>query len=96
MKISELHMDFNPKSVFDVVDYTPDPLNVTSSAHLFDGTSPEKIFARLLFKVIELLSQKCLELMNKDEDEFMVEQFSHFLMFCVYLLSSGKFIFIFL
>lgn len=67
----------------------PDPLNATAIVNLFHGIEPEVILVRLLLKTINTVSQKSLASFKIEEDSFLVEQLSTFMMCCVYIFQSG-------
>lgn len=91
LKIEELKSDFSPKTVFENVNTTADPLNVINSADTFQGIEPETILIRFIFRVLTNTSQYCLYLVKTNENEYLVEQISTFLMYCLYIFQSGKF-----
>lgn len=86
----EVQSEFSPSSVFQNISTTADPLNVTSTTDFFNGILPEIIFVRYLFRVINTVISRCVEIIGNGEDLFIVEQFSSFLMFCLHILQSGR------
>lgn len=89
LKMAELQADFDPACIFANISFTPDPLNVTAYSNFLDGLSPQLIFVRFIFRTIEIAIQRCLHIAQNEEDGFLVEQLSLFLMCCLYILQSG-------
>jgi hypothetical protein len=93
-KMNELKADFAPGSIFENCVPTADPLNVLNSVDIFQGISPEMIFVRFLFKVLTLVSRRCVEIGENGGDDFFVEEIAIFLTYCVHVFQSGKSLFI--
>lgn len=89
-KIDELKGEFCPNSVFENINAIADPLNVTNNADMFDGVSAETILIRLIFRVLLNTSKISLLVVKTDENDFLIQQFSTFLMYCLYIFQSGK------
>lgn len=97
MRIAEVQSEFSVRSVFDVSpnEVTPDPLNVTNPTHLLDGVPASEIFARFIFRVVNIASEKCCGVFNEDGncDNYIFEQFSVFLVYCIHMFQSGSYFF---
>lgn len=94
MRIGEVQSEFSPRSVLNVLfnDTSPDPLNVSNTTHLLDGIPPAEIFARFIFRVVIITSETCLATFNEEGncENYIFEQFSVFLMYCVHMFQSGS------
>ncbi|XP_063922689.1 huntingtin isoform X2 [Zophobas morio] len=86
-KINELKADFAPGCVFEKYVPKADPLNVLNSVDIFHDIPAEMIFVRYLFKILGLASRRCSE---KPGDDFLVEEVSILLMYCVHIFQSGS------
>ncbi|KAJ8928271.1 hypothetical protein NQ314_019222 [Rhamnusium bicolor] len=91
IKINNLKSEFSPNSIFENVITKADPLNVNNNAETFQKISAELIFIRFIFRVVSLTSRQCLLVIRNEENSFLIEQFSVFLMQCLYIFQSGKF-----
>lgn len=89
-KINKLKSEFSPSSIFENAVTKADPLNVNNNADTFDKIQAELIFIRFIFRVVSLTSKQCLIAVRNKENDFLVEQFSSFLMHCLYIFQSGK------
>ncbi|XP_050315238.1 huntingtin-like [Anthonomus grandis grandis] len=87
-KINVLKCEFSPGSIFEHVIATADPLNVYNNADTFENLSSETIIARLILRVVSIISTKIMESSDTNE-EFLVNQFSSFLLFWSYMFQSG-------
>ena len=58
-----------------------------NSVDIFHDIPAEMIFVRYLFKILGLASRRCSE---KPGDDFLVEEVSILLMYCVHIFQSGK------
>lgn len=85
----EIQSDFVPRSIFSNISTTADPLNVTNTTEFFNGIIPEVIFIRYIFRVIDIAVDKCVTVIN-NQDFFLIEQLSSFLMFCLNIFQSGN------
>ncbi|KAF5303786.1 hypothetical protein FQR65_LT08121 [Abscondita terminalis] len=93
LKIMEIHTDFVPRSVFRNVMTTSDPLNVRNTSEFFNDIFPEEIFVRYIFRVIDIAIEKCVDVVNtqsSQEELFLIEQTSSFLLFCMHIFQSGS------
>ncbi|KAK4875471.1 hypothetical protein RN001_011893 [Aquatica leii] len=93
LKIMEVHSDFAPRSVFRNVITTSDPLNVSNTNEFFNDMFPEIIFVRYIFRVIDIAVEKCVDIVNSQstqEELFLIEQTSSFLLFCMHIFQSGS------
>ncbi|KAJ8914559.1 hypothetical protein NQ315_010023 [Exocentrus adspersus] len=88
-KINKLKSEFSPKSIFDNVATKADPLNVNNNADTFGKIPAELIFIRFIFRVASLTSKQCLG-GRREKNNFLIEQFSSFLMHCLYIFQSGS------
>lgn len=95
MRIGEIQTEFAVRSVFDVItnELVLDPLNVTNPSHILNGISASEIFARFIFRVVNITSDKCIAIFNEEGhcNNYIFEQFSVFLMYCIHMFQSGKF-----
>ncbi|XP_018571399.1 huntingtin [Anoplophora glabripennis] len=89
-KINRLKSEFSPNSIFENVVTKADPLNVNNNADTFEKIPAELIFIRFIFRVISLTSKQCLVTVRSKENNFLIEQFSCFLMHCLYIFQSGS------
>ncbi|KAF5273906.1 hypothetical protein FQA39_LY01021 [Lamprigera yunnana] len=93
LKIMEVHLEFSPRSVFRNVKTTFDPLNVSNGSNIFNDMFPEIIFVRYIFRIIDIAVEKCVEIINiptTQEEIFLIEQSSSFLLFCMHIFQSGS------
>lgn len=91
LKILETQAQFSLQSIFEHAPATSDPLNVVNTATYLEHLSPEVIFVRYIFRVIEIATEKCLLVARNDGDgNFVVEALSLFLMHCMNVFQSGK------
>lgn len=90
LKIIETQAKFSLHSVFEHAPATSDPLNVVNTGSYLAQLSPEVIFVRYIFRVIEITTEKCLQIARNEDDNFLVEEFSMFLMHCMSVFQSGK------
>lgn len=90
-KIMETKLNFGTKIIHKNITLNMDPLNVTKTFDYFEGLSPELIFNRFLFRVVEICVEKLLSIYQNEESTFIVKEFGVFLMFCLYIFQSGKF-----
>lgn len=88
-KIYETLKDLPPMSVFKDVECPSDPLNVTNVESCFKGMSPESVFIMFMFRIIDIVLERCLHIAHKEQNVFLVKQLSQFLMICIYIFQSG-------
>ncbi|XP_022909585.2 huntingtin [Onthophagus taurus] len=86
-KISEASSDFDPSSIFDHIETTPDPLNVINNINYFQRIQPEVAFVKLIFKILQVTSVNCVD----EFDEFLVEELFYFMVIVSYLMQSGNY-----
>lgn len=91
LKIMETQGKFSLQSVCEHAFATTDPLNVVNASNYLEQLSPEVIFVRYIFRVIEIATDKCLQVARNEEDDFIVEELSIFLMHCLNIFQSGRF-----
>ncbi|CAH0556043.1 unnamed protein product [Brassicogethes aeneus] len=89
-KISNLKANFSPFSIFENVVTTVDPLHVVNSESVFQKLSPEVIFVKFVFRVIHLISEECIHIAKNDKNDFLIKQFSVFLIYCLHIFQSGS------
>lgn len=86
----ETQAQFALQSVFEHAQATTDPLNVVNASSYLEQLSPEVIFVRYIFRVVEIATEKCLKVVKDEEDRFLVEELSMFLMHCLNVFQSGR------
>lgn len=86
----ETQTKFSLQSVFEHAPATSDPLNVVNTSSYLEQLSPEVIFVRYIFRVIEIATERCLMVARNEDDDFIVEELSMFLMHCLYVFQSGE------
>lgn len=94
MRMSEVKSEFSVRSVFRIdVNEVPDPLNVSKVAHYLEDIPSEEIFARFIFQAIKITIDSCQQVFieNGNCDNFIFQQFSTFLMYCVHMCHSGNY-----
>lgn len=94
MRMNEAKTDFAVRTCFRLESCdVPDPLNVSKVARSLEDVGAEEIFARFIFHTVDVIIEKCLEIFYEDGhcENYIFEQFSTFLMFCVHMCHSGKF-----
>lgn len=94
MKMNESKMEFAVRSIFRLhITEAPDPLNVSKVAHCLEEISSDEIFARFIFCTIDVIIDECLQVFYKDGccENYIFEQFSTFLMYCVHMCHSGMY-----
>nr|CAH7759250.1 unnamed protein product [Callosobruchus chinensis] len=89
-KIDKVKSEFSPASIFENVTTKADPLNVNNNADTFQNIPADLIFVRFLLRIISLSARKCLEVIKDQEDLFLDQQLSAFLMHCLYIFQSGN------
>nr|CAI5834824.1 unnamed protein product [Callosobruchus analis] len=89
-KINKVKSEFSPASIFDNVITKADPLNVNNNADTFQNVPADLIFVRFLLRIISLSVRKCLEVIRDQEELFLVQQLSAFLLHCLYIFQSGE------
>uniref|UniRef100_A0A1Y1K0T3 Huntingtin n=1 Tax=Photinus pyralis TaxID=7054 RepID=A0A1Y1K0T3_PHOPY len=93
LKIVETQTDYAPLSVFSNVTTTSDPLNVSNTISLFSDMSPEAVFVRYIFRIIDLAIDRCTEVINSECTQvelFLLEEISSFLLVCTHIFQSGS------
>ena len=88
-KIYETLKDLPPVSVFRDIERASDPLNVTNVESCFKGMSPESVFIMFMFRIIDIVLERCLHIAHKEQNIFLVKQLSQFLMISIYIFQSG-------
>lgn len=65
---------------------------MSNVSHSLNDVSSEEIFARFLLKTINVTIDSCLEIYQKDGncDNYIFQQYSTFLMYCIHICHSGK------
>ncbi|XP_024941677.1 huntingtin isoform X2 [Cephus cinctus] len=93
-----------PDSVYQSTEIMVDPLNVLNAQSF--NVPPERILARFIFRVIELIGARVYKLLglinNKVEnslanstesltcDDYLIHQFALFLQLCIHMFESGS------
>ncbi|XP_017781525.1 PREDICTED: huntingtin [Nicrophorus vespilloides] len=90
LRIADNQMEFAPESVY-VHIVEPDPLNVTKICDVLSHVQPEVVLLRFLFRIVHISLNKCVEIAQNQEHDFVVKQFSFFLMYCLYIFQSGNY-----
>lgn len=90
-KILETQEEFSPGSIFPGVKSNSDPLNVSNSTNFLERLAPEVIFVKYIFRIVEFVVQKCVILTKEQQDDYLVEIFSMFLMLLLHIFESGLF-----
>lgn len=94
MRINEIKSEFSVRSVFKLdLNDVSDPLNVSKVTHYLEEIPAEEIFARFIFQTLKTTINNCLQIFIKDGncDDYIFQQFSTFLMYCVHMCHSGKY-----
>ncbi|KDR16213.1 huntingtin [Zootermopsis nevadensis] len=72
-----------------------DPLNVAATIPKCKQLPPEQVMARFLMQVLGLVSNhihgSVYSPLTSDETLYLQEQFSHFLLYCIYMFESGRY-----
>lgn len=89
-KIDQLKSEFSPNSIYENVIAKADPLNVYNNADTFGKLQSETVFVRMIFRVISLIAEKIWLALRNEEECFLAEQFSIFLLHCICLFQFGK------
>lgn len=89
LKILETQSRFAPGCILNGVRVNTDPLNVSNSVNYLEKIPPEIIFVKYLFRVIDLIAARCVSIAKKEEQDYLVEAFSIFLMYCIHIFESG-------
>lgn len=102
--LSLYNANFHLGSLYHSKEPMSDPLNA-ANANTFD-IAPEKILARFLFKVINLITTKVHDLVGlvnynnencylsvancSGNDDYLIQQFAFFLQLCIHMFESGS------
>uniref|UniRef100_A0A6P7F8J4 Huntingtin-like n=1 Tax=Diabrotica virgifera virgifera TaxID=50390 RepID=A0A6P7F8J4_DIAVI len=89
VKINKLKAEFPPAIIFENVTPKADPLNVYNNAETFQNISAEIILIRYLFRILNLVSKRCVMAIKRQEKGFIFEQLFGFLLHCLYMFQSG-------
>lgn len=90
-KIDQLKSEFSPNCIYENVITKADPLNVYNNADTFGKIKAESIFVQMVFRVLSLISAKSLLALKNEEQCFISELFSVFLLHCICLFQFGKY-----
>ncbi|KAK9679360.1 Huntingtin protein region [Popillia japonica] len=87
--------NFSPEGTFDCISdriIKSDPLNVTKVENDLQGFNVESVFAKFIFRVLEIASAQCALAARQSQDtHFLVEQLSHLLFICCEIYQSDNY-----
>lgn len=89
-KLNSIRIDIPIRSIYTKLIQNYDPLNATSSSQSIHNIPPEEIFARFLFRVIHIICERLEKSPVNEQNDYLIEQFSTFLLFCIYMFERGK------